>query len=270
MYSEKSKMNYGQIVNICIGTLGIICILSGIILYFNYYELFSTILLSIGTSILATSIVTCINAKYMLKSQHVEKLMSEWKIYNLYKTKADMNTFDANTALEQCRNSIDIIAEGLSNYRAAQGETLKDKILKHNVTVRIISCDSSEMLKQRSQDESSSGKDDGKNAVQKVKELNHWVEQLQKELGNNSEVVQIRYHASYPGFSYLRIDNKIFVSPNLWRRQSQQSFAIGFMSGGEGGKYFQKYFESLWESDFVHEKCQLLEETGKCTESGRR
>jgi len=261
MYSKESKVNYGQIVNCFIGAIGIICILLGIVIH--CYEVVSTILLSIGTSILSTSIVTWINAKYMLKLQHVEKLMSKWKIYNLYKTKADMNTLGANVALEQCSDSIDIIAEGLSNYRVAQGDTLKNKILRHNVTVRIISCDSSEMLKQRSQDESSSGKDDGKNAVQKVKELHQWVEQLRKELGDNSDVIQIRYHASYPGFSYLRIDNNIFVSTNLWRKQSQQSFAIGFMADGEGGKYFQKYFENLWESDFVHNECQLVKEKGK-------
>lgn len=258
MYSKESKANYGEIVNYLIGAIGAICILLGIV--FHCYEVTSTIILSIGTSILATSIVTYINAKYMLKLRHVEKLISKWKIHNLYKTKADMNTLGANIALEQCSDSIDIIAEGLSNYRTAQGDTLKNKILRHNVTVRIISCDSPEMLRQRSQDESSSGIDDGKNAVQKVKELHQWVEQLHKELGDHSDAIRIRYHASYPGFSYLRIDNHIFVSTNLWRKQSQQSFAIEFIADGEGGKYFQNYFENLWESDFVHNECQLGKE----------
>lgn len=261
MYSKKFKTDYGKIVNCFIGAIGIICILLGIISY--CYNIISTILLSVGTSILATSIVTWINAKYMLKSQHVEKLMSKWKICNLYKTKADMNTLDANIALEQCSEAIDIIAEGLSNYRAAQGDTLKNKILNHNVKVRIISCDSSEMLKQRAQDESSSGIDDGKSARQKVKELKQWVEQLHKELDDKSNLIQIRYHNSYPGVSYLRIDNNIFVSVNLWKKQSQQSFAIGFAADGEGGEYFQDYFENLWTSDFVHEECQLLKEKDK-------
>lgn len=255
---KELKINYGKIVNFCIGAIGIICILLGIL--FHYYEVASTILLSIGTSILATSIVSWINAKYMLKVRHVEKFMSKWNICNLYKSKADMNTLDANESLEKCSDSIDIIAEGLSNYRVAQGDVLKNKILRHNVKVRIISCDSSEMLKQRSQDESYSGIDDGKSAVQKVKELNRWVKQIQKELGDKSDAIQICYHTSYPGFSYLRIDNKIFVSVNLWRKPSQQSFAIEFMADGEGGKYFQNYFEDLWASDFVHKECQLTKE----------
>lgn len=253
-----SNKNYGQIVNIFIGAIGIICILLAII--FRSCEVAGNIFLSIGTSILATSVVTWINAKYMLRTQRAEKLMSKWKLHNLYKSKADMNAFDANTALDQCSNSIDIIAEGLSNYRAAKGDILKDKILKHNVEVRIISCDSFEMLRKRAQDESSSGIDDGKSAMQKVKELAQWVEQLRNELGDKSDRIQIRYHSSYPELSYLRIDNKVFVSTNLWKKQSQQSFAIGFMSNGEGGEYFQNYFQNLWESDFVHRECQLTDE----------
>ena len=258
MHSKNLKINYGQIVNFCIGTIGIICILLGII--FRCCEPASTILLSIGTSILATAIVTWVNAKYMLITQRAEKLMSKWKIHDLYQSKADMNAFDANTALDQCNNSIDIIAEGLSNYRAAKGAILKNKVLEHNVSVRIISCDSSEMLRKRAQDESSSGIDDGNSAVQKVKELTQWVEQLRKELGDKSDRIQIRYHSSYPELSYLRIDNNVFVSTNLWKKQSQQSFAIGFIANGEGGEYFQNYFDNLWESDFVHKECQLVEE----------
>lgn len=254
-----SKKNYGQIVNFCIGAIGIICILLGII--FLSCEVASNILLSIGASILATSIVTWINAKYMLRTQHAEKLMSKWKLHNLYKSKADMNAFDANTALDQCSNSIDIIAEGLSNYRAAKGDVLTDKILKHNVKVRIISCDSFEMLRKRARDESSSGIDDGKSAMQKVNELVQWVEQLREKLGDKSDGIQIRFHGSYPELSYLRIDNKVFVSTNLWKKQSQQSFAMGFMDNGEGGIYFKNYFENLWESDFVHEECKLEKST---------
>lgn len=264
MYSKKSKMGYGQIVNCLVGAVGIICILFGVVFY--CYEVASTILLSIGASIFATAIVTWLNAKYILKPHDAENLAFGWKIINLYETKADMNTLDANDALKQCSKSIDIIAEGLSNYRAAQGEILKSKILEHHVKVRIISCDSVEMLRQRAKDESVSGVDDGANAVQKVKELRQWVEELRKELGNHSEEIEIRYHASYPGFSYLRIDEKVFVSANLWRKQSQQSFALGLMSDGQGGNYFKSYFESLWESDFVHKECRLPDETGKSCE----
>lgn len=258
MNFEKFEINYGRMLNILIGFIGIIFISLGIL--FRCCEVVRNILLSIGTSILATSIVTLINAKYMLKLQDTEKIMSKWKIYGLYETKAYMNTQAADTALEQCKKSIDIIAEGLSNYRAAQGDTLKNKILDNNVKVRIISCDSSCMLSLRSQDESSSGIDDGKSAVQKVIELNQWVEQLREELGDRSDAIQIRYHSSYPGFSYLRIDKKIFVSTNLWKKQSQQSFAMGFMDDGKGGKYFHNYFDKLWDSDFVHGECQLVKQ----------
>ena len=72
MYSKKPKMGYGQIVNCLVGAVGIICILFGVVFY--CYEVASTILLSIGASIFATSIVTWLNAKYILKSHDAENL----------------------------------------------------------------------------------------------------------------------------------------------------------------------------------------------------
>lgn len=253
--------NYGKAVNRMVGWIGLACTLLGFLVQ-NFNGDIGTILLSVGASILATALVTCINAKYMMKTQRMEGLISIWRLHDIYESKAEMNNPDANAALEQCKDSIDIIAEGLFNYITMKGDVLKEKILKNGVKVRIISCDSDEMLRLRARDEigpESSGDD----AVTKVKKLDQWIGDIHKELekeGRDKENVQICYHSSYPGFSYLRIDAMSFVSANLWGKPSQQCFAISFEGNGKGDTYFRKYFEKLWNNqEFVHKECRLKE-----------
>lgn len=266
MFSKKKFYeNHGKGINLLVGVIGGALILVGILII--KCAVVSTVLLSIGTSMVATAIVTRINSAYMLKTQDMENLISIWQLHNIYETKNDMNTRDANDALEQCTQSIDIIGEGLSSYIAAKGDLLKDKITDHNVKVRIISCDSEEMLKQRFCDELGDTAGDD-SAVQKVIKLDEWVEKIQKELGINKDNIQIRYHSSYPGFSYLKIDSMVFVSVNLLQKPSQQSFAISFTAGGKGGLYFIQYFHNLWNnSDFVHKECRLRKKDPNFTQT---
>lgn len=261
MRKKRDDGNYGKTVNHLVGWIGLACTLLGICIQ-PYYADIGTIVLSVGASVLATALVTLINAKYMMKIQRMEGLISAWRLYDIYESKAEMNSLDANAALNQCSDSIDIIAEGLFNYINMKGDILKEKILRNGVKLRIISCDSDIMLKLRAKDEigpESSGDD----AVTKVKQLGKWIAEIHKALENegmDKDNVQICYHSSYPGFSYLRIDTMSFVSANLWGKPSQQCFAISFEEGGKGAGYFRKYFENLWNNqDFVHRESRLKE-----------
>ncbi len=251
--------NYGKAINSMVGWIGLACILFGFYIQ-QYCADFSTIVISVGASILATALVTWINAKYILKTQRMEGLISIWRLHDIYESKAEMNNCDANEALEQCSDSIDIIAEGMFNYISIKGNVLKDKILKNGVKVRIISCDSAAMLKLRAKDEMGF-ESNGDDAVLKVKKLDQWVESVREALekdGKDKDNIQICYHNSYPGFSYLRIDTMSFVSANLWGKPSQQCFAISFEGSGKGDEYFKKYFDSLWcGKDFLHKDCIL-------------
>lgn len=254
--SKELRENYGKVINKYVGCIGILGIASSFFVKTSYPNL-STVLLSVGTSILATAIVTGINAIYVLKTQRMEKLLSKWKLNSIYESKSQMNIDDANTALEKCNDSIDIIAEGLHNYINAKGTLLKDKIIHSNVKVRIISCDSEALLKLRAQEELGM-ECSGNDAVSKVKYLDQWVAEIRKSLGDKQDNIQIRYHSSYPGFSYLRIDTASFVSINLWGKPSQQCFALSFLGTGKGYTYFHNYFEELWENpNFIHEGCKL-------------
>lgn len=251
--NHNENIDYGRLVNFTVAAVGVIGILLGIVL--QNQCIWGTICLSVGTSVLATALVTKINTSYLLRSQRIEKLISTWQLHNMYETKSDMNTLDANRALEQCTETIDIIGEGLSSYIGAQGHLLRNKILHGGVRVRIISCDDIQALKMRARDESR-GWDDGDAPVEKVIALDQWVSALRQELGDRKDNLQIRYHSSYPGLSYLKLDTWVFVSANLWRKTSQQSFALSFTGEGKGGKYFSDYFEDVW-ANIAHEQCKL-------------
>ena len=246
-------------MNFFVGALGIILVLIGIIVQTcaepgEASSIASMLLYSVGASVFSSSIVTTMNYQYLVDTREINKILAEWRLYDLYETKAIMNERDADNALISCKKTIDIIAEGMSNYIAVQGSNLINA-LDRNVKIRIISCDSEQMLAVRAKDESLYGQGDGKNSVQHVKDLVKWIDRVKSE--NPSRNIEIRFHSSYPGLSYLKLDSIIFIGVNLWKRQSQQSFALSFIDNGKGSEYFQNYFESLWSGDFVHKECQL-------------
>ena len=77
--------------------------------------------------------------------------------------------------------------------------------------------------------------------------LSEWVKGDKRKKGT----VNIKYHSSYPGFSYLRIDDTVFFGPNLPLYKSQINFALEFNIHGKGGQYFVEFFESLWNNNSV-------------------
>lgn len=149
-YEKKGKRieavnNYGATVNYLVGAVGIILILVGVVLQVCFQSgvigIFAALLYSVGASTVSSAIVTAISFQYMMETRESARLSTEWRLHSIYETKANMNTHDADEALRNCKKSIDIIAEGMSNYISSQGNTLV-AALDRNVKIRIISCDS--------------------------------------------------------------------------------------------------------------------------------
>lgn len=252
MAKNSNKRNYGSIINILTGLVGIIILLCAIILKNKLIidDTIHTIMLSIGTSIIASSVVSWIGEKYLFESKRINDIIKIWKLYGFYETKAKMN-IDSNECLENCSGAIDIIAEGMYNFLSAKSFLL-EKLMENGVKIRIISCDNAVMLKRKSEDESF-GKGGADTEIWKILNLKHTVDSWKEK----KYQVELKFHSSYPAFSYLRIDSFIFVSPNLWMHPSQQTFAISFIQEGKGANYFKREFENLWRSQFVHDKCEL-------------
>lgn len=225
-----------RLINWLIVLIGVVLILISLLWENNTF--WSTLLISVGCSILATGIVTIVTSSHMIGRREKKEILDEWGLQAIFSTKAKMNE-RSNECLENAKNNIDIIAIGMVNFLNVKRQLLENKLAK-KVQIRIISCDSTMMLEQREIDESSS-KQPTHVMKRQVKELTNWV----KSLATKHDI-QIKYHSTYPGFSYLRIDDHVFWGPNLPLLISQQNFAFEFSIRGEGGEYLNKYFETLW------------------------
>ena len=244
MNSRKVKRaleNQAKLTNLIIGISGLLLVLTAILLRLS--AVLQNILLSVGCSLIATSIATWMTSYYVIHTNEIREMVSVWRLKDLFRTKAEMN-LTANQCLDDAQDVIDIIAIGMTGFLSVKGDILKKKALS-GTKIRIISCENLEMLLQREKDETISG---GGSVVGTMKNeviaLSEWVENLAHQKGS----VSIKYHSTYPGFSYLRIDDNIFFGPNLPLYKSQLNFAMQFDIDGEGGKYFASYFDALWEN----------------------
>lgn len=234
----------GQIVNMLVLFLGFAVVTVGVSFTSNNTQ---TIMISIGCSLIATSIVSILTTYYLVNTNKVREIIEFWGLENIYPSKGEMNPF-ANEHLNKARNCIDVMAIGMSNYITNAGTVLENKI-KNGVAIRIISCNpSSDMLKYREIDESIAGGGEPTGAMRiSIHGLIKWVKKMKIKYPESK--IEIKFHNTYPAFNYLKIDGIYFWSPNLFLKTSQQCIAWSFRSPGKGYNYFDEHFNCLWNDD---------------------
>jgi|GEM_PF-5507264 len=243
----------GKLVNIIVFLIGVILIIVGVLLglakddtgnIIYIASLLQTVLISVGASLLATSIASFLTNRYLMKTNEIKEIIDDWGLLNIYEKKEIMNE-TANKYLEKCEEELDIVAVGMGGYINAQGPVLKDK-LRQGIHMRIIACNpNSEQLEQREKDETSDGGGQSSGSMcQSIIELIRWKSNVQSEFPEAK--IEIRFHNTYPGFSYLRIDDHCFISANLYFIQSQYNMAFEFGKKRQGFKCYDGYFNRLW------------------------
>lgn len=233
--------------NIIIGSIGVIITLIGCLFENSTIQAF---LFGIGASMIASSIVAFLTSFYTISRNETEDIISQWQLRNIFPTKQAMNT-ESNKCLDNAKKEIDIIAIGMSGFLNFKGQVLERK-LNEGIRIRIISCDNPEMLKQREIDENNQSFEATDTMKTEVINLNNWVNTLKRD--NPVLKIGIKFHSTYPGFSYLRIDNNIFFGPNLPLYKSQTNMAFQFDLYGVGGQYLADYFEQLWRNKKICSK----------------
>lgn len=241
---RKMLENQSKLTNIIIGLIGLILDLIAITLQLS--NVLQNIFLSVGCSLIATSIATWLTSFYLINSNEMKEIITNWKLQGIFKTKSEMNT-KSNECLDNAKKQIDIIAIGMANFLSCKRNVLEKKAT-NGVNIRIISCDNLSMLTQREKDETIGGNGNVIGTMRnEVEALTEWVQSVVNKNGN----IAIKYHSTYPGFSYLRIDDNVFFGPNLPLYKSQINFALEFNINGKGGQYFNEYFNSLWDNNNI-------------------
>ena len=238
-WNEKLEQTSSDSINIFIFTLGIACAFGSMLLPPGKHEL-KTIILSVGCSLIATSIVSLLTSKYLIRIRKTKELINTWGLKGIYKTRQKMNT-SADESFENLENNLDIIAWGLKNFRDGKGDKVLQKV-KKGLKVRIIAPHPESKIVIKRAGEEQEVPDQIKNTIIK---LERWVQEL-KDAARNPEDVQLRFYHHLPQEFYFRQDNNIFIGPYRYGMSSQQTISYEFKSPGEGFEDYKSYFEKLW------------------------
>lgn len=240
-FEQKIENVNTTLINIIAFGLGIILILIAMVSDGN--ENIAQICLSIGTSLIASSIVVFLSSRYLVNQNNITEMIQEWKITGIFKTRADMNK-SSNFYLEYNKNNLDIVAFGLKSFRDSKKEIIKEKI-NRGMRIRILTLSpNSQFLKEREKVE----KEIEGQIRNTIIQLGTWVEDLQQNQLYEGQV-QIRYYDSIPIDFYFGLDEVVFVGPYMYGIQSQQTISYEFKRGGVGFNYYNEYFNKLWDSN---------------------
>lgn len=226
-----------HMTNIITGCLGVILILTAVII--GVTKTLSVILLSIGTSVLASAIVSYLNSKYLINRSEAIQMVERWGIEKIYTARSEINV-ETNDLLKST-NRLEICAMGLKGFRDAQAKTIEKRV-SEGMKLKILTLNpNSKFLSNIDQKERSligSTKND-------IESLLTWISEL-KNIQRVDGQVEVKTYDNYPYDFYFNLDGTIFVGP-YQNKTSQQTITYKYAAGTKGAKIYKDYFDSLWE-----------------------
>ena len=209
---NKKRLIDDFMIDIILFLVGIVLILLSV---FIKNAIWSTVFISVGTSIIASVVVGVVSLKRIYKQERIKQMIEWWGVESLYDRRAEINT-ETNIFL-QTANKLDIIAMGLKGFRDAQGETVKNRI-EHGMKLRILTIDpGSPILNYIDKKE---GNMNGY-TKQTIEDLIDWLEDLKKHQRYNGQI-ELKTYNNYPSDFYFNIDNNIYTGP-YQNKTSQQT-----------------------------------------------
>jgi hypothetical protein len=150
--TKGSFHNYNaELVNLLAFLIGALIVVLGLLCETSYGT-FGIIMISIGSSIIASSIIVFISSRYQIKKNITQELIEHWGLIGIFKTRAGMNQ-RADATLTKLRNELDMVAFGLKSFRNVQGGLIERKV-KRGLKIRILTMNpNSQIVKQREIDE---------------------------------------------------------------------------------------------------------------------
>jgi len=226
-----------SLINTVIFFIGIFTVLSTF--FIKSYD-WKNIPISVGCSLIASSVVSYLTSKYLIRISHIKKIIEYWGLEAIYETRQEMNR-STDIAFKSLENNLDIIAWGLKSFRDAKNKVVRAKV-ERGLKIRIIApYPDSEVVKQREKDE----KEIEGQIKQTIINLAQWIEEL-KRISSDRSNIQIRYYNRLPEDFYFLVDEHIFIGPYLYGISSQQTISYEFKGTSHGFTYYKDYFEKLW------------------------
>jgi len=234
-----------NLVNLIIILLGILLTIIGFILPNDTIP--SSVLVSIGLSFLSTGLVALLMLMTIdsKDDDEREQMYLEWGIAEIYQTRSEMNSHTAK-AYPNMKKEFQQIAFGVKSLRDAYDKLFIEKV-KKGLKIRFITIHpNSPFLLEREKIENKQPGEIRKTII----DLMAWIEKLQK-VAKKSSNVQIRFYDSLPLDFYSKIDDNLYVGPYLYGKESQQTISYRFSPIGKGYKYYNEYFETIWNDEMM-------------------
>lgn len=236
MEPKEQKTSTEQWINFGIACFGVILVLIGII--FAKSEKLSTILISVGASLIASAIVAFLSSIYIQRYRRAKEISEIWGIRSIEDRRATMN-IRIDKCMEKAKKHYDIMAFGMKSLRDGNSKGIEE-MLNRGATVRLLTvAPECKALGDRDvQEKKTSGE-----TANTIRQLKEWAEELNRKYPGK---VQIRFAKYLPSEFYCRVDDTIFVGPYQYGKDSQQMFTSEYQGRGKAFTYYAEYFESLW------------------------
>ena len=237
------------LVNAITFVLGVVSVLVGA--FNSYTTAIGTILISIGTSIIASSVIVYLSARYLFKQNKIKDIIEKWGMSGIYDTRTKMNE-SANIFLKENENTLDIMAFGLRSFRDTQTALIQQKV-GQGMQIRILTIHPrSKFLEQRERDE----KELIGQIANEITQLNQWMESLKKYQIREKQI-RIKFYDTLPLDFYFRLDKRIFIGPYLYGKTSQQTISYEYSYSSIGFEYYSNYFEKIWGDNQFSKEVEL-------------
>jgi len=249
------------IVQIIIFLIGVIISLIGFLhpkLSVAWKTILSTIGLAFISGIILAFISTIVNYKIeaeKLKKDDEQRGLQEWGIRKIYEKRGEINSRqDAKGMMTLCMEKLssqyDIIAYGLTRFRRERTDEVKKKLRTYNnLKFRFLIPDPNlEWLKIKDQLATRTEQGVVRDTSKEIESLLDWIKELSQEFGDR---VQCKLYNCLPQDFYCRVDNIIFIGPQLIGFDSNDTITYVYNVNGKCGTIYTNYFEHLWENERI-------------------
>ena len=203
------------------------------------------VLPNIGSGIFATSLMALFLVAVLPTEESVEEIeLRKWGIQRIYEEREKIRL----SGNELPTNQLDFVAFGLKHFRSANDEKTLLKYLNQGLIIRIITLDPrSRFVAEQQLMENADG------LQSDIEELRTWQEQLNGAVNKPPRgKIEIKYYDSLPLDFYCHAGKRVFVGPYVPGTTSGRIITYEFTEKSKGGKYYSKYFESLWSENRIN------------------
>lgn len=226
-----------RLINALIFMIGLVLVFIGIMFNETLGEQWSTVIISVGASVVASAVVSYITSIYLFKKKRLKEITDIWGLRSITKNRSEMNR-EVDKRLKDANKCLDVMAYGLKSFRESTNELIKDKI-QDGIKIRILTVnpDSKYLSYRDLMENKMSG-----STSHDIRKLADWIKEF------SSDSIEIRYCDFLPTELYFRIDGCLYVGPYEIGRESQRTITYEFISGTKGFEYYTDYFDALWNN----------------------